>query len=132
MIKTTGCFSRGLVSDSQYLHGGSQPFATPVPEDVMPSAGLYGHWTHGAIHTSRQNFQTHTIAIKKFRKEKVYITSLGKMCEFFSRIDSEEWVCSESMYLQNVSKCPFEILHGFGEEGKKEKSNSNKIDRSSS
>lgn len=33
------------------------------------------------------------------------------MCEFFSRIDSEEWVCSESIYLQNVSKCPFEIVY---------------------
>ena len=33
------------------------------------------------------------------------------MCEFLSSTDSEEWVCSESMYLQNVSKCPFEIVY---------------------
>lgn len=33
------------------------------------------------------------------------------MCEFFSRVDSEEWVCSGSIYLQNASKCPSEILN---------------------
>lgn len=42
MVKNTGCSSKGSEdpAQSQRSDGGSQPSATTVPEDTMPSSGL--------------------------------------------------------------------------------------------
>ena len=40
VVKSTGCFSRGPGYNSQHLHDGSPPHATPAPENLMPSSGL--------------------------------------------------------------------------------------------
>lgn len=51
--------SRGSPPPRQFLSpmlGSSQPPRTPALEDLMPSAGLYGHCTH----TAHINTQVHT------------------------------------------------------------------------
>ena len=57
MVKSTDCSSR---VESQYPYGGSQPSATLVPGDLMPSCDLHRHqascWCTGYI-----QFYSHTI-----------------------------------------------------------------------
>lgn len=50
---------KGPGFSSQYLFGGSQPFCTPVPRDLMPSSELWAHCTH-VVHRNacRQNVYT--------------------------------------------------------------------------
>lgn len=46
MVKSTSCSSRGPGLKSQDLHDSSQLSVTPVPEDLMPCFGFYGHQIH--------------------------------------------------------------------------------------
>lgn len=42
-IRSTCCSCRTPGSDSQHLHGGSQPPITPVPDSLMSSSDLQQH-----------------------------------------------------------------------------------------
>lgn len=43
---------------SQYLHGGSQPFVTLVPEDFIPSSKPHGYKdTHVYTYICRQTYK---------------------------------------------------------------------------
>lgn len=62
--------SRGPSLDPQRPPGGSQLSVTPVPENVMPSFGLYRHQTQETYrHTCKQNTSAHKIKINLFKKQ---------------------------------------------------------------
>ena len=95
-VKSTGCSSRGPMSNSQQLHGSWQLSVILVPKNPMAFSGLQGHAHKGHRHTGKHSYTWNKIDQKK----KIYL-ELSSLDAVLARVLSKHLV--DSAFLNSGS-----------------------------